>query len=277
MTSSDKKRSVFFLSDRTGITAETLGRTLLTQFDESQLRQSTLPFINTEEKARAAVEYINHKGQTSGLRPLIFSTTVSDEIRVILRASETVFLDLFDQFLPAIESALDVKSVHREGRAHGIGDEDSYRVRIDAVNFALKYDDGASIDGYNEAQVILVAPSRCGKTPACVYMAMQYGVFAANYPLTEEDLEDEVLPRPLLPYRDKLHGLSIDPDRLHRIRSERRRGSRYASLQQVSYELRRAESLYDRYAIAFNNTTNMSIEEIAAVIMQEKNIRRRLF
>lgn len=274
---SENKRAVFFLSDRTGITAETLGATLLTQFDESEFKQSTLPFVNSIEKARAAVEYINHTAAGTGKRPIVFSTTVSDEVREILRGAEALFLDLFDLFLPALEGELKVKSAHLEGRAHGIADEDTYRSRIDAMNYALKHDDGLSADGYGDAGVILVAPSRCGKTPACLYMAMQHGVFAANYPLTEEDLERQRLPEVVQPYRDKLFGLSIDPERLHHIRSERRRGSQYASLPQVSYELRQAEALYKRHNIPFANTTNMSIEEIAAVIMQEKDLRRRRF
>jgi len=275
--SPNAQRSIFFLSDRTGITAETLGTTLLTQFDEDSFKQSTLPFINSSEKARSALEYIEHTGKTSGLQPIIFSTTVSDEVRQILRGGEVLFLDLFDMFLPSLEGALDTKSTHREGRAHGIADEDIYESRIDAMNFALTHDDGVGEDGYDDAQVILIAPSRCGKTPVCVYMAMQHGVYVANYPLTEDELESARLPRALAPYRDKLYGLWIDPSRLHQIRSERRRGSRYAALPQVSYELRQAEQLYKRQGLPYAETTNKSIEEIATMVMQDKNLRRRSF
>lgn len=274
---SEAKRAVFFLSDRTGITAETLGATLLTQFDESEFKQSTLPFVNSVEKARSAVDYINHTARSTGKRPIVFSTTVSDEVREILGGADALFMDLFDLFVPSLEKELKVKSAHRVGRAHGIADEDTYRSRIDAMNYALKHDDGLSTEGYGDAGVILIAPSRCGKTPACLYMAMQHGVFAANYPLTEEDLENQRLPEAARPFRNKLFGLSIDAERLHHIRSERRRGSQYASLPQVSYELRQAEALYKRHDIPFANTTNMSIEEIAAVIMQEKDLRRRTF
>lgn len=271
------QRSIFFLSDRTGITAETLGATLLTQFDEDSFKQSTLPFINTPEKARSALEYIEHTGRNSGLQPIIFSTTVSDEVRGILRGGEALFLDLFDMFLPSLEGALNAKSAHRVGRAHGIADEGVYESRIDAMNFALAHDDGVGESGYGDAEVILIAPSRCGKTPACIYMAMQYGIFAANYPLTEDDLEHKGLPRALAPYRDKLYGLCIDPQRLHQIRSERRRGSQYAALPQVSYELRQAEQLYKRHGLPFASTTNKSIEEIATLVMQDKHLRRRSF
>ncbi|MES1926819.1 pyruvate, water dikinase regulatory protein [Salinisphaera sp. T31B1] len=278
MTNSDTpKRSIFFLSDRTGITAETLGATLLTQFDETQFKQSTLPFINTPEKARSVLEYIEHTGKMSGLQPIVFSTTVSEEVRDILRSGGALFLDLFDTFVPQLEGALETKSSHRVGRAHGISNEDVYESRIDAMNFALTHDDGVGENGYHKAQVILVAPSRCGKTPVSIYLAMQHGVYAANYPLTEEDLEGRALPRALKDHKDKLYGLWINPERLHQIRSERRRGSQYAALPQVSYELRQAEALYKRHGLPFAETTNKSIEEIATMIMQDKNIRRRSF
>ena len=215
-TNDTGQRPVFFVSDRTGITAETLGATLLTQFDERQFRQSTLPFINSADKARQALEYIEHTGRTLGTRPIVFSTTVSDEVREILREGNVVFLDLFDAFVPQLEAALEAKSSHQMGRAHGIADQAVYESRIEAMNFALTHDDGVGENGYAKAEVILMAPSRCGKTPVCIYMAMQHGIFAANYPLTEDEFESRHLPLALAPHRDKLYGLYIGADRLHR-------------------------------------------------------------
>ncbi|KEZ76947.1 posphoenolpyruvate synthetase regulatory kinase/phosphorylase PpsR [Salinisphaera hydrothermalis] len=276
-TSDTPLRSIFFLSDRTGITAETLGATLLTQFDESQFKQSTLPFINSDEKARSALEYIEYMGRTSGLKPIVFSTTVSDSVRDILRAGNVLFMDLFDSFLPQLEAELETKSSHLEGRAHGIADKDVYESRIEAMNYALTHDDGVGEQGYGDAHVILVAPSRCGKTPVCIYLAMQHGIYAANYPLAEDDFEGRRLPAALAPYKDKLYGLCISAERLHQIRSARRRGSRYADVGQVSYELRQAEQLYKRHGIPYADTTNKSIEEIATLIMEDKHLRRRSF
>jgi regulator of PEP synthase PpsR (kinase-PPPase family) len=273
----DQKRPVFFISDRTGITAETLGHTLLTQFDEAEFKQMTLPFINSADKARTTVEYVNHAAKTSGLRPIIFSTTVSDEIRAILRTADGLFLDLFDTFIGPIEQELHVKSSHAVGRAHGVADEGSYKARMEAMNYALHHDDGQTVKDYDRAEVIIIAPSRCGKTPTCIYMAMQHGVFAANYPLTDDDLERARLPAALLKYQAKLYGLTSEPERLHQVRSERRPGSKYASLHQVGFELRQAEQLYVRNNIPFVNTANMSIEEIATLIMLEKKIERRHF
>ena len=269
--------NVFFVSDRTGITAETLGNSLLTQFDGIDFRKSTLPFINTVEKARSTVDYINHLTETSGSRPILVSTTVSDDIRAILRGANSLFLDLFDTFIPVLELELNLHATNTAGRAHGVADTKRYYARIDAMNFALEHDDGQSSRGLASADIILIAPSRCGKTPTTLYLAMQHGIFAANFPLIEEDLEDQKLPRTIVPLSEKLFGLIVDPDRLHQIRSERRPGSEYASLRQCSFELRQAEAMYRRLGIPYVNSTTMSIEEIATLAMQEKGIRKQSF
>ena len=271
------KRTVFFLSDRTGITAENLGHTLLTQFDTTEFKQMTLPFINTPDKARAAVDYVNQVAQESGKRPIIFSTTVNDEIRGIVRGANALFLDLFDTYLGSIEQELHLHATHVEGRAHGLADREAYRTRMDAMNYALHHDDGATTRDFAKADVILIAPSRCGKTPTCIYLAMQYGVYAANYPLTEEDLEKTRLPATLTAHKGKLYGLIINPERLSQVRGERRPGSRYASLQQASYELRQAELLYKQHALPYLDSTSMSIEEMAVTIMQEKKLKRHSY
>jgi [pyruvate, water dikinase]-phosphate phosphotransferase / [pyruvate, water dikinase] kinase len=270
-------RHVFFVSDRTGITAETLGNGLLTQFEGIEFKKSTLPFVTTPEKARDTVDYINYLARSEGTQPLVFSTTVSDEIRDILRGTDAVFLDLFDTFIPSLERELGVKSTHQAGRAHGLSDQARYRLRMDAVNFALEHDDGLSVRKLDQADVILIAPSRCGKTPTSLYLAMQHGIYATNFPLTEDDLETQRVPKALAGYEAKLFGLTSDPERLHQVRSERRPGSRYASLAQCGYELRQAESLYRKLRIPFVNTASMSVEEIATVAMQEKDIRRGSF
>ena len=272
-----RQRIVFFVSDRTGITAETLGNTLLTQFDGVEFRKSTLPFINTPERAAQAVARINDAARLAPERPLVFSTTVDDTIRGVLRAAEGLFLDLFDSYIPAIEKELGQSSTHTVGRVHGMADSEGYRSRIDAINFAMSHDDGLTQKDYERSDVVLVAPSRCGKTPTCLYMALQHGLFAANYPLTDEDLEHARLPEVLLKYRDKLYGLTSSPDRLHRVRSERRPGSRYASLEQCAYELRQAEQLFQRHNIPVVNSADRSVEEIAVVVMQDKNLRRQTF
>lgn len=278
MADSDRSiRSIFFISDRTGITAETLGATLLTQFDQGQFKRSTLPFVNSAEKARATVEYIEKTGRDSGLRPIVFSTAVVNEVRKELRQGDFLLLDLFDRFVPQMEAELKTRASHLAGQAHGIADKAIYESRIDAMNYALTHDDGVGEQGYVHAQVILVAPSRCGKTPVCVYLAMQHGIFAANYPLTEDEFESPQLPAALVAHRDKLYGLCINAERLHQVRSARMRGSRYADVAQVSYELRQAERLYRRHRVPYADTTSKSIEEISTLIMEDKGLRRQSF
>lgn len=270
-------RPVFFLSDGTGITAETLGNTLLTQFEGVTFHKTTLPFINTVERAKATVDYIDHLAKKNKIRPILISTTVSDAVRDVLRKADAVFMDLFDQFIPLLEDELAQKSTHAQGRAHGVSDIKRYNARIAAMNYAMEHDDGQSTRDMGQAELILIAPSRCGKTPTSLYLALQHGVFATNYPLITEDLEASRLPAHLMAHRDKLFGLSSDPERLAQVRSERRPGSQYASLTQCAFELRQAEQLYRRHGIPFVNSANMSIEEMATVIMQEKGLRKPSF
>lgn len=272
-----EKRTVYFISDRTGITAETLGHSLLTQFDAFEFNQRTLPFINSVDKARQTVAAINQNARESGRRPIIFSTTVNDEIRDVLSASDGLFLDFFDTFIGPLEQELQTRSSHTSGRAHSMVDSAGYQTRIEAMNYALSHDDGVTTRSFDHADVILVAPSRCGKTPTCLYLAMHHGIFAANYPLTDEDLEGAHLPDFLARHRRKLYGLTIDPQRLHQVRTERRPGSRYASLAQCGYELRQAEAIYTREGVPRVDTTSISVEEIATLIVHEKALPRRFF
>jgi [pyruvate, water dikinase]-phosphate phosphotransferase / [pyruvate, water dikinase] kinase len=273
---STPKRTVFFVSDQTGVTAETMGHSLITQFDGVAFRPVTLPFVATVDKAMEAVSKINATAAQEGVRPIVFSTLVQDDLRLIVRGSAGLFLDFFDAFLGQLEQELGTPSAHLAGRAHGMADLHSYALRIDATNFALANDDGSAVRDYERADVILVGVSRSGKTPTCLYMAMQYGIFAANFPLTEDDLETRVLPRPIAGYHKKLFGLTIKSVRLQQIRNERRPGSRYASEQQVQYEIRAAEALFDRVSVPYLDTTECSIEEISSRILDRTGIERRL-
>ncbi len=238
------RRTVFFLSDQTGVTAETLGHSLLTQFEEHEFDQITLPFIDSVDKAEAAIRQINAVAVEQAARPIIFSTLVQDNLRERFLHASGLFLDFFDMFLGPLERELQMRSSHTVGRAHGMADSGAYDKRIEATNFALTYDDGAKTEGYDKADVILIGVSRSGKTPTCLYLAMTYGVFAANYPLAEDELESGELPTALEPHRDKLYGLTISSERLRQIRKERRAAGRYASAQQVTFELRAAEALF---------------------------------
>ncbi len=269
------RRTVFFVSDQTGVTAETMGHTLLTQFEGLQIRAETLPFVSSPDKAEEAVARINRAGRDEGVRPVVFSTLVQDDLRAILAQSEALVLDFFDAFVGPLEQEFGVRSTHRTGRAHGITDLVSYTARINATNYALSNDDGSNRD-YEHADLILVGVSRVGKTPTCLYMALHYGIFAANYPLTEEDLESDRLPAALDKHRRKIFGLTIKADRLQQIRHERRPDSTYSSVKQVQYELRSAQALFAKYAIPSLDTTECSIEEMASRILAKTGVERRV-
>ncbi len=269
-------RTVFFLSDQTGVTAETLGHSLITQFRGVNFRQVTVPFIDSVDKATEAAERINKAAEKSTLRPIVFSTLVQDEYRAIVRRADGLYLDIFDAFLASLEVELDVKSSAEPGKAHGMSDVEAYMKRIEATNFAMANDDGAVMRNYDMADVILVGVSRSGKTPTCLYLALQYGVYAANYPLTDEDFERGRLPEALMQQKHKLFGLTIRPDRLRQIRRERRAMGRYSSAQQVRYELRETSKLFKRVGIPYVDTTEFSIEEIASRILNTTGVERRV-
>lgn len=261
-------RTVFFVSDGTGITAETFGHSVLTQF-ELRFKQVRLPFVDTLDKAYDAVREINAACEQDGKRPIVFSTLVKAELSTVVRQSRGMHMDLIQTFVEPLEQELGVKSTHTIGRSHNIADSEDYKNRIEAINFSLAHDDGQSDQNLASADVILVGVSRSGKTPTSLYLAMQYGVKAANYPLIPEDFERGKMPGALSQYKKKIFGLSIAADRLSEVRNERRPGSKYASLENCRYEINEAEKMMRREGIRWMSSTAKSIEEIAAMILQE--------
>jgi regulator of PEP synthase PpsR (kinase-PPPase family) len=267
-------RTVFFVSDGTGITAETFGHSVLTQF-EMRFRQIRLPFIDTVDKAHAAARKINEAAAADGFQPIIFSTLVQSELSSVIRQCKGLHMDLFQTFVAPLEQELGLKSTHTIGRSHNIVDSEEYRNRIEAINFSLAHDDGQSHKNLTEADVILVGVSRSGKTPTSLYLAMQYGIKAANYPLIPDDFERGRLPSALYAYKPKIFGLTITPERLSEIRHERRAGSKYASIENCRYEVNEAEAMMKREGIRWLSSTTKSIEEISTTILQEIKPNRR--
>ena len=262
-------RTVFFISDGTGITAETFGNAILAQF-EFKPRHVRLPFIDTVDKAHQVVRQVNHVAELEGRRPIVFTTLVNVEIlQVIEQGCKAMLLDMFGTFVRPLEIELGMKSNHRVGRFSDVSKSKEYHDRIEAINFSLAHDDGQSTSNLEEADVILVGVSRSGKTPTSLYLAMQYGLKAANYPLIPEDFDRQQLPSSLAPHRKKIFGLTIHPERLSEIRNERRPGSRYASLENCRMEVAQAEAMMRREGIRWLSTTTKSIEEIATTILQE--------
>ncbi|MDH5178429.1 MAG: kinase/pyrophosphorylase [Gammaproteobacteria bacterium] len=260
-------RLVIYISDSTGITAETLGHSLLTQFSGLEFEAHTFRYIDSLEKAQQAAALINKAAQNTGLRPIVFSTLIDPVSQAAVADSQCLFIDFMQAFIAPLAEELGQPARPAVGHSHGVVQEQAYQKRMSAVNFALQSDDGVGLQNYDQAGVILLGVSRSGKTPTCVYLALHYGIYAANYPLVEEDLERIRLPEILQPRRRKLFGLTISAERLHSIRKERRPDSEYSSLRQCQYELRQVEALYRQFNIPYLNVTTMSVEEIATSIM----------
>jgi regulator of PEP synthase PpsR (kinase-PPPase family) len=272
------RRTVFFVSDRTGITAEMLGNSLLTQFEDFQFVRQTIPFVDSPEKVAAVIEQVNATTDAEGRQPIVFSSVV-DEVAsaTIRRDARALTLDLFQIFIAPLEAELAARSSHTAGRSHGIANSHEYFARMEAINFAQAHDDGAATRDLPKAQVILVGVSRCGKTPTSLYLALQFGIRAANFPLTPDDFAAHALPKSVLPHRDRLFGLTINPERLHQIREERRPGSRYASVDSCRAEVRHAFELMQREGVPILDTTAMSIEEIATTIVHRAKLQRHVY
>lgn len=266
------ERTVVFVSDGTGITAETLGHSVLAQFESIRFKQVRIPFIDSEVKAISARQKIDDLAAYTGIKPIVFSTLVNPKINAVVKQANGVFMDLFMTFVEPLEAELGVKSTHRVGRSHTISDKDQYKNRIEAINYALAHDDGQTDRDLAGADVILIGVSRSGKTPTSLYLAMQYGIKAANYPLIPEDFDRGRLPEALPAYRSKLFGLSISPERLSEIRNERRPNSVYASLENCQKEVKAAEMMMRREGINWLSSTSKSIEEISTTILQQLDL-----
>ena len=271
------QRSVFFVSDGTGLTAESLGQSMITQFDDVSFDRITIPFVDSIEKANAAIAEIREATERDGKRPIVFSTLVDAELRLIIHSVDALFLDFFEIFIGPLERELGEKSNHRVGRSHSASNTITYDARIEAVNYTMAHDDGITEKNLSEAEVILVGVSRSGKTPTSLYMALQFGIKAANYPLIPEDIGQMRLPPALQPFKRKMFGLTILPERLRRIREERRPGSKYAALDNCRFEVNSAEALMRSHGIPILNSTDKSIEEISTQILHQAHLIRRVF
>ena len=269
-------RSVFFISDGTAITAETLGHSLLAQFPNVKFDIHIMPYIDSEESAMNVVIKINHIAAGDGCLPIVFDTLVDPKVRDIINTANAINLDVFEGIISKLETELDTKATTLVGQTHAVTDSEYYKARIDAVHFALDNDDGARTRHYDQADLILIGVSRSGKTPTSIYLSLQFGIRVANYPLTEDDLDDNRLPAVLKPHKSKLFGLMIDAERLVAIRTERKANSRYASFSQCQMELRAIEGIYISEGIPYLNVSEMSIEEISTRILQTTGLKRRI-
>ncbi len=266
---------VFFLSDSTGISAETMGNALLIQFPHTHFERTLFPFISTIEEARAVVARLDQALDESPRAPLVFATAASEDVRLELLKTRCQVIDFFGLHMSRVEAILETHGVHAAAQLHGVGDIRRYNSRMQAVEYTIEHDDGQTVRGLEKADVILVAPSRCGKTPTAMYLALQHALFVANYPIVEEDLETNELPEPVRGLREKCFGLMTTPSRLSAVRQERRPDSRYASVDQCTFELRRTEAIFKLYSLPVVNTSTKSVEEISTIILQSMKTRNR--
>ena len=261
------RRAVFFVSDSTGITTETLGHSLLTQFEHIEFDIQTFRYIDSPEKAQEVHQKIVNASQSSQLRPLVFSTVVDEGLRDIISQGEVKFFDFMDEFISPLEQELHTPAETHVGHSHAVVVDEDYQDRMDAVNYTLQNDDGGDTRHYGTADLIIIGVSRSGKTPTSLYLALHYGLCVANYPFVEEDLDSTHLPKALQPYQSRLFGLGISAERLQQIRHNRRPGSRYSSLHQCQYEVRQLDGIYRQYGIPHLDVTRLSVEEIATSIL----------
>ena len=271
------QRTVFFVSDGTGITAEALGHSLLCQFQGMRFRQRRMPFIDCVEKAEDCVAQIGEAAAEDGQRPMVISTLVNPAVADTLRKSNALILDFFETFIAPLEDELGAKSSHTVGGSHGGANSKHYAARIEAINFTLAHDDGVTNVDLDQSDVILVGVSRSGKTPTSLYLALQFGIRVANYPLIPEDFERNKLPDVLVKYRHKLFGLTISAERLTSIRQERRPDSKYASIENCRWEIEQAQKLMRREGVRWLDSTTKSIEEISATLMQTIKLEQRAY
>jgi regulator of PEP synthase PpsR (kinase-PPPase family) len=270
------RRTIFYVSDGTGITAETIGHSVLTQFEGVDFTTYRIPFVDDDAKARAAALRIKTTYAQTGARAIVVNTIMDQKLSDVVAESGAFMLDVFAPFIGPLENELGTKRSPRVGKAHGMTDFAEYEARINATNYALTHDDGIDVN-YADAEIILVGVSRVGKTPTCLYMALHYGVKAANYPLTEDDLDKLELPKRLVGFKQRLYGLTIDAQRLTQVREARKPGSRYAKIEQCRHELAQADKLFRRENIPVENTTHTSIEEIASKILAKLGIEKHMF
>lgn len=271
-----KKRDVFLISDGTGITVESFATSLLSQFPHLKFRFQEFPYTDSPEKVEAIKEKIQTSYEINTVKPLVFLTIVDSKMVPEFKATHAYVFDFFTTMVDSLEQALKTKAIDKANLAHAYLSPTHYDQRINAINYALLCDDGLGKQNYEQADVILIGVSRCGKTPSCIYMALQFGIYAANYPITNESIHDQHLPEVLKKYKQKIFGLTIDPKRLHHIRTERLPNTTYASLKQCEYEVREVESLYQHQHIPFLDSTHHSIEEISTRIMSMMQIKRQI-
>ncbi|HAS6162632.1 TPA: kinase/pyrophosphorylase [Vibrio vulnificus] len=277
MQTEKQSRDVFYVSDGTAITCETLGHVVLGQFP-FLANEKTFPFVESEEKLTELIKHIEISFQTNGIKPLVFFSLVLPDLKARLMESPAYCYDVLESIVQRVKDDIQMEPTPKLQRSRSVGkDTDTYFDRIAAIEYTLAHDDGISLKGLELADIILLGVSRSGKTPTSLYMAMQFGLRVVNYPYIDDDIKRLKLLPEFEIHRHKLFGLTIDPERLTEIRENRLAGSDYASTEQCQHELANVEALFRREAIPYINTTSLSVEEISTRVLEKTGLKRRLF
>ncbi|ELV8771761.1 kinase/pyrophosphorylase [Vibrio harveyi] len=277
MQINNQSRDVFYVSDGTAITCETLGHVVLGQFPFIP-NEKTFPFVENEDKVADVIKEIEISYQRDGVKPLVFFSIVVPEIREVLLKAPAYSYDVLESIVQKVQDDIQMAPQPKMQRSRSVSkDSDTYFDRIAAIEYTLAHDDGITLKGLEEADIILLGVSRSGKTPTSLYMAMQFGLRVVNYPFIAEDVKMMRLLPEFEIHRHKLFGLTINPERLNEIRENRLSGSEYASTEQCKLELDTVEALFRREAIPYINTSSLSVEEITTRILERAGMKRRLF
>ena len=267
------KRTTFFISESTGITAETLGHSLLSQFPHIDFTVNQRPFIDTEKKALELVKEINETNAKEHYKPIVFATMPEPHINKVLQGADCYYYEVFESFLDQIGKDLETEPTRESGLSHGLVNVKTYDARIDALNYTLKHDDAMVLKTLGDADVIIIGVSRSGKTPTSLYLALKFGIKAANYPITDDDFDRDRLPQSLLDNKDKLFATTIKAKRLHHIREKRMPNSHYSALATCKTEIKKAQALYEKYGLTPMDVSTRSIEELAAQIVRKLRLK----
>lgn len=258
-------KTVYVISDSLGETAEAVARAVLSQYDES-IDIIRIPYVNTQQQIDDVLREVLKRSA------ILCHTTVSENLRTYLqeRSKELniITVDILGPMLEAVNTIADSKPRLTPGIVHKLDQE--YFKKVEAIEFAVKYDDGKNPAGFLKADIVIIGVSRTSKTPLSMYLAYKK-IKAANLPLVPEvPLPEELF---AVPAR-KIVGLVIDPFKLNNIRSERLRtmgldsDAAYADVNRINEELAYAKAVMRKLHCPILDVTNKSVEETSSMVME---------
>lgn len=256
---------IVIVSDSTGETASSVSNSIMVQFPEIEFEKSIYPYVNNFEEVDRIFSVIKDNS-------ILIMSIVLPEIAEVIRQrsiEKNIYLiDLLGPINQAIENASGFKSQNKPGLSRDINND--YFNKMEAIEFALKYDDGKNPKGFLLSDIILVGVSRTSKTPLSIFLANK------NYKVSNLPLLPEVdLPKEIFEVDSKkIIGLIIDEEKLRQIRNTRLKAlglegnSIYASDKRIQTELNYARQVFDKLSCTVMDVTGYTIESIGAEIIR---------